>query len=725
VPDIGKLLWPKSVAVVGASSDIHGLRGRILEIILSHPFAGKIYPVSRSAAEVQGLRAYASVDELPEPVDLAIVIIPAAYVPAELERCGRADIKAAVILSSGFAEEPGNVGAHMQSEIAAIARRYDMAVSGPNTEGFANIAAAFCPTFSPAMDKSAGPLLPARSLGRGQVSVISQSGGLGFAFFDRARSRNLSFRHIVTTGNEAALEVADFIDYMLDEDKTDVFLLLIEDVKTSEKFIRVAEKALKASKPLIVAKIGHSGSGSRAVASHTAALAGSQAAYRAIFERYGLIEGRDFDEMIDLAVGFLACGDRLPAGNRVGICTSSGGAGVWMADACDAARLEVPVLDEKTRAAIDIHLPSYGTSQNPVDSTAQGVHKLGYAEFARLIAQSPQIDGVIVAVTARRSAFLENDLQKLKDLARDSTKPVFMWTYTLPSARSIEILNEAGYPLFTGAHGCARTMRALADYRALRERLLRPSATTTQRVTGREKVRAMLADSDSVLCEYRARPLLSAYGIGDENAGYLVHSPDEAAAATRAIGQAVALKVQSADIPHKTEAGAVTLNLSGDAVRDGYNRVLAAAKRHSPTARIDGVLVQPMAAPGREVILGINRDPTWGPLLMVGLGGVLVEAVGDMALATVPLDNAAAHALIARLKGAQVFGPYRGAPPADVDALAELMVRLSQFATDFSDYISQIDLNPVLVHASGKGVTVVDALVIKRNAHTERHAAAE
>jgi acetate---CoA ligase (ADP-forming) len=724
VPDIGKLLWPKSVAVVGASSDIHGLRGRILEIILSHPFAGKIYPVSRSAAEVQGLRAYASVDELPELVDLAIVIIPAAYVPAELERCGRAGIKAAVILSSGFAEEPGDVGARMQNEIAAIARRYDMAVSGPNTEGFANVAAAFCPTFSPAMDKSAGSLHPAHSLGRGQVSVISQSGGLGFAFFDRARPRNLAFRHVVTTGNEAALEVSDFIDYMLDEGKTDVFLLLIEDVKTPEKFKRAAERALRAGKPLIVAKIGQSEPGSRAVVSHTAALAGSQAAYRAIFDRYGLIEGCDFDEMIDLAAGFLACGNRMPAGNRVGICTSSGGAGVWMADACGAAGLDVPVLDEKTRAAIDIHLPSYGTSQNPVDSTAQGVHKLGYAEFARLVAQSPRIDGVIVVVTARRSAFLENDLQKLTDLARDSTKPVFMWTYTLPSARSIEILNEAGYPLFTGAHGCARTMRAMADYRALRERLLRSNATTTH-VMGREKVRAMLADSDSVLCEYRARLLLSAYGIGDENAGNLVQSPDQAVEAARAIGRPVALKVQSDDIPHKTEAGAVALNLSGDAVRDGYNRVLAAAKRHSPTARIDGVLVQPMAAPGCEVILGINRDPTWGPLLMVGLGGVLVEAVGDMALATVPLDNATAHALIASLRGARVFGPYRGAPPADVDALAELMVRLSQFATDFADNISQIDVNPVLVHASGKGVTVVDALVVKRNVQTERHAAAE
>jgi acetate---CoA ligase (ADP-forming) len=727
VPDIEKLLWPKSLAVVGASSDTSGLRGRIFEVIRSHPFAGQIYPVSRSAAEVQGLKAYPSVSALPQPVDLAILIVPAEYVPAEIERCALAGVKAAVILSSGFAEEPGETGARLQREIAATARRYDMAVSGPNTEGFANIAAALCATFSPAMDKNAGPLKPVHGLGRGHVSVISQSGGLGFAFFDRARSRNLNFRYIVTTGNEAALETSDFVDYMLDEDKTDVFLLLLEAVKTPEKFVRIAEKALKAGKPLIVHKIGQSKPGSRAVASHTAALAGSQAAYRAIFERYGLIEGGDFDEMIDMAAGVLACGDRMPAGNRIGICTSSGGGGVWMADACAAVELDVPVLDSETRAAIDVHLPSYGTSQNPVDSTAQGVHKVGYAEFARLVARSPLIDAVIVVVTARRSAFLENDLPKLKDLARESTKPVFMWTYTLPSERSIEILNEAGYPLFTSAQSCARAMRAMVDYRAMREHLLRSINITTPGGPERAKVGAVLAESGPVLCEYRARPLLAAYGIGTEDAGQLVQSSDEAVAVAQAIGRPVALKVQSADIPHKTEADAVALDLVGaDIVRAAYGRVLTAAKRHAAAARIDGVLVQPMAAPGREVLLGVSRDPTWGLLLAVGFGGVLVEVLADVALAPVPLDHAGARALIGRLRGAQLFESYRGMPPADTAALADLMVRLSQFAADHADDIAAIDLNPVIVHARSDGVSVVDALIVKRDIRTmERRGAAE
>jgi acetate---CoA ligase (ADP-forming) len=722
--DIGKLLWPQSVAVVGASSDVQGLRGRILQTILSHPFAGRVYPVSRSASEVQGLKAYPSVDILPEPADLAILIVPAQYVPTELERCGRAGIKAAMILSSGFAEE-GETGARMQNEISVLARRYDMAVSGPNSEGFANIPAAFCPTFSPVFDKNAGPIKPARALGAGQVSVISQSGGLGFAVFDRARPRNLAFQHVVSTGNEAALEAFDFVDYMLDEGMTDVFLLLLEDVKAPEKFKRVAEKALRADKPIIVGKIGRSDAGARAVASHTAALAGSEASYRATFDRYGVIEARELDDMIDLAVGFLACGHRMPTGKRIGICTASGGAGVWMADACVAAGLEVPVLDEATRKSIDVHIPSYGTSQNPVDCTAQGVHKLGYATFAHLVAQSPLIDGIVVVVTARRSAFLEIDMPKLESLRKESRKPIFMWTYTLPSEHSVEILNAAGYPLFTGAFGCARTIGAMGDYRALRERTLnKPQAVCTPHPAF-DKVRAELAASAPVLSEYRARSLLEAYGING-NILTLAGSAEEAEAAARMIDGPVAVKVQSADILHKTEVGGVALNVAPEDARSAYEHVLESAKRFVPTAKIEGVLVQSMAPVGREVIVGISRDECWGPLLVLGLGGVMVEAIGDAVLAPVPLDHEAALALIHRLKASAVFGSYRGMPPADTEALADLMVKLSQFAFDHADDIAEVDLNPVIVHGKGDGVTVVDALIVKRAVQrAERRPAAE
>jgi acetate---CoA ligase (ADP-forming) len=724
VPDIAKLLKPRTVAVIGASSNTQGLRGRILEVMLSHPFKGTIYPVSRSASEVQGHQAYKSVADLPEPVDLAILIIPAEFIPDELECCGRAGIKAAMILSSGFAEEPGGAGARMQDSIRATAKRYDMAVTGPNTEGFANIAAALCPTFSPAMDVNAGPLLPAKPLGTGQVSVISQSGGLGFAFFDRARGRNLAFRHIVTTGNEAALEAADILNYLLDEGKTDVFLLLLEDIKTPEKFRRAADKALKAGKPLIVAKIGQSEPGRRAVASHTAALAGSHTAYRAIFQHHGVIEGDDLDEMIDLATGFLACGNKLPTGKRMGICTSSGGAGVWMTDACVRAGLEVPELDAETRAKIDALIPSYGTSQNPIDSTAQGVHKMGYATFARLAAESPRTDGVMIVVTARRSAFLADDKPRLTALAKETTKPVFLWTYTQPSEKSIEIVNEAGFPLFKNADSCARVMRVMADYRALRECLLRPRQRSAWK-PDRASVQAILEASASVLCEWKARPLLATYGISGGVLGELAHTATEAVAIACKLTRPVALKVQSAGIAHKTEAGCVAINLAADAVGAAYERLLTSAKRHAPSDHIDGVLVQPMALSGREMILGVNRDATWGPLLMVGLGGVLVEALGDVVLSPVPVDHDAARAMLGRLKGEKLLGKYRGAPAADVEALVEMMVRLSHFAADYADDIAEIDLNPVIVHAKGSGVSIVDALIVRQPLPQAQRRAAE
>jgi acetate---CoA ligase (ADP-forming) len=325
------------------------------------------------------------------------------------------------------------------------------------------------------MEAGATPPAPHSRAG-GQVAVISQSGGMGFAFLDRGRPKNLPFRYVVTTGNEACLETFDFVDYMLDEGQTDVFLLLIEDVKNLATFDRVAAKALRAGKPLIACKLGQSEAGSRAVLSHTGARAGDHADYRAMFARHGMIEASDLDEMIDLATGFLTFGRCLPAGKRVGVCTSSGGGGAWLADTCVAAGLEVPELDAATRASIDPHLPSYGTSRNPVDVTAQALFRMGYTQFARLIAASPVIDSVIVVVTTRSPRMLERDREQLVALARESLKPIFMWSYTQPTEPWVRILNEAGYPLFSSARNCARTLRVMAEYRANHDCSLAPRA---------------------------------------------------------------------------------------------------------------------------------------------------------------------------------------------------------------------------------------------------------
>ncbi len=722
MPDIHALLWPRCVALIGASADMESLRGRITHTMAGHPFQGQIYPVTRSHAEIMGRKAYASIGDLPERPDLAVLIIPAKYVPQELERCGRLGVRAAVVLSSGFAEAGGNDGLLLQSEIRAIARRHDLAVIGPNAEGFANTTAALCPTFSPAMEASERPLLPTGPE-RGQVTVLAQSGGIGFSFFDHGRAKELAFRYVITTGNEACLESMDIADYVLDEGKTQALIVLIEGVKDPETFRRVAEKALRAGVPIITAKIGRSDAGVRAAASHTAALAGSYAAYRAMFARYGLIEGHDIDEMVDLAGAIIACRSRLPKGKRVAICTASGGGGGWMADTCAAAGLDVPLLDATTRARVDAHLPSYGTSQNPVDATAQAVHKIGYAGLARLVIGSPTIDGMILVISARSSKNLEKQRDDLARLAEQAEKPILLWSYTLPAPASSKLLRDIGYPVFTDIRNCARAMAVMADYRALRERFLAPIAVSTPPRFDRPAAKAALARADAVLCEWEARPLLAAYGVAS-CAGELVDSAAAAVQAASALATPVALKVQSPDIAHKTEAGAVSLNLtSPHEVHAAYARVMAAAKRHAPAARILGVLVQPMAAPGREVILGVKRDATFGPMLMVGLGGVHVEILQDVVVAPVPLQPDEARSLLWRLKSARLLQAFRGGPAADVDALVDCMVRLARLAQDFADEIAEIDLNPVIVHAEGDGISLVDALVVK--ASGTRHGPAQ
>lgn len=462
------LLSPRTIAVIGASPDLHIFRGRTLKVMLGHPYAGRIYPVSRSHREVQGLPAYPSVAAIPERIDLAILIIPAEFVPDELERCAAAGVKAAMILASGFAETGSPPGEALQARIAAIAERHGMTVCGPNAEGYANTAAALCPTFSPAVDNLTVPLVPPWRT-RGHVAVVAQSGGMGFALFDRGRPRELPFSYVVTTGNEACLEAFEVVDHLLDEGTTDVFLLYLESIKDPRRFERAAGRALAAGKPIIVAKVGRSEAGVRAARAHTGAIAGDPAAYHAMFRRHGIIEAADLDEMVDLAAAFSLYRERLPAGPRVGIGSASGGGGGWLADLCVAAGLDVPILDGPTRARLDRLIPGYGSSQNPVDATAQAIIQAGYAELARLIVASDEVDAVIMIVSARLAASFERERDALAAITRDCGKPILMWSYTLPSPDTTRILGECGYPLFTSMQSCARALAAMARYRACRE----------------------------------------------------------------------------------------------------------------------------------------------------------------------------------------------------------------------------------------------------------------
>jgi acyl-CoA synthetase (NDP forming) len=380
-----------------------------------------------------------------------------------------------------------------------------------------------------------------------------------------------------------------------------------------------------------------------------------------------------------------------------------------MADACAAAGLEVPELDPATRARIDAHLPAYGTSQNPVDATAQAIRDVGHAALAEMVGASDRVDSVIVVTSARNPAMFAREHEALARVATETAKPILFCSYTIPGADSMTVLNEAGYVLFANMPNCARTVAEMAAYRAFRERFLK---APTIRATS-PALEAALFGGD-VLCEYEAKRVLAEFGlpIADER---LAENADAAVAAATAIGYPVALKAQSPDIAHKTEAGAVALNIDGEAaVRAAHGALLAKARAHDPKAAIHGVLVQPMAPPGVEMILGIKRDETFGPLLMVGLGGVHVEILDDVAFAPVPLDAARARDLLDRLKGRRLLDGACGQPPADLDALCDLMATLSQFAAAHADTVAEIDLNPVIVHEHG--LSIVDALITTRRA---------
>ncbi|MBV9151078.1 MAG: acetate--CoA ligase family protein, partial [Alphaproteobacteria bacterium] len=532
------------------------------------------------------------------------------------------------------------------------------------------------------------------------------------AFLSRGRDRQLKFTYQISAGNQTVLEAHDYLDWVLDAGGADIFMGYLEGIRDTKRFRAVADKAARLGKPMIVAKVGRSDAGRRAAASHTGALARAGMADDAIFRHHGVIRGEDLDHMVDVASAFAYC--PLPRGNRVAVITGSGGSAVWMADILSAHGLELPVLEEDLQKRLMALLPSYASAQNPVDATAQAIGELGYAPMVELVAQSERIDTILLISSLANPERAKKLAGEMAELTAKIDKPILLSTYTTATPASIAAIAAAGIPCYTSMPSCARAIKALVDYGRFQERLARRRPVEETAPALRDEVARGLAVSGPVLTEIASKKLLARYGVSLPPEA-LAASEDEAVTAAAEIGGAVALKVQSPDIVHKTEAGAVALNLSGEAVvRDGYRRVLARARAAHPNAKIDGVLVQAMARRGREIILGVTRDPDFGPMLMVGLGGIHVEVLKDVAFAPVPLGAEEAFDLIAQLKGAALLDAVRGEPAADRDALARLMVALSRFAADHAETVAEIDLNPVIVHASGEGLTIVDALIVKQ-----------
>lgn len=695
------LLAPASIAILGASPDATKIRGALLQMLRKNGYAGRIYPVNPSHAQIGGLACYPRIDAIGEPVDLALLAIPAAEIPAALEACAVAGVRCAVIIASGFAEEGGPQG-ELQHRVSEIASRFGIRICGPNTEGFHNEIANVSATFSPAVDqgRDAEPIIATRR----RIGIVAQSGGIGFSLYHRGRALGLSFSYVISTGNEADLTLADFLDYMVDDDATAAVLMFLETVRDPQKFLAAAARALDRKKPIIVIKVGRSSVGARAALSHTASMTGWDAAYEAVFKTFGIVVASDPDEAIAIAAALT----NAPAarGTRTCVVTASGGAGAWAADTLASCGLELPELSGELQQTIRRLIPPYGSPRNPIDITAQAVHTGAFLQTIELLSQCEEIDVIVVVISMVRETRVPLDAVALGRVIKISAKPILFYSYTLPSLIARKTMAEAGVVIFTGLASIGRAVRELV----LRGHLTPLAAVSVEAVPAR--LRRRLRSLSGAQSEHQSKALLAQYGVRVAP-GVLVRKRGQLEEAGRTVGYPLALKIQSSDLPHKTEAGGVRLNIADlGALQAAYEAVMRAPGVRVPQVRIEGVRLEPMAPAGIETIVGVIRDELFGPVLMVGAGGVATELFKDVAYRLAPVDRNGALEMLSGLRIMSLLAGVRGAAGADVEALARLIARISGFAVAGRESIREIELNPVIVHAAGEGCSVVDALIV-------------
>jgi acyl-CoA synthetase (NDP forming) len=697
---------PESIAIIGASPDTKKIRGLLQSMLQKNGYPGRLYPVNPSYQEIADVLCFPSVGAIGKSIDLALIAIPAERVLQSLEECAQAGVRNAVIISSGFAEEGGS-SIDMQRDIAALARRTGMRISGPNAEGFHNEIGRVAATFSPAVDIKAGAARLVASTRR--IGIIAQSGGIGFALYNRGRAMGLSFSYVVSTGNEVDLGIGDFLAHMVRDDETDVVMLFLEGVREPGTFLDAAAEATRIGKPIIVAKIGKSGAGARAAASHTASMTGWNAAYRAVFAKYGFIEAHDPDEAVAIAAALTSA--PLPKGDRAAVVTASGGAGAWAADMLATSGLTVPELSPDLQAKLRALIPSYGSPRNPVDVTAQAIQTGGLQRAIELLNEADEIDIIVLVVSLASEHRVLFELEALQTIVQSQRKPVLVYSYTIPSNFGRGKMADAGLPVFTSLSDVGKAARHLVA----RARYTSPEEVKRERLEISPDVLAHANASSGCLSELDSKGLLKACGIAVP-AEHLVTTREDLDNAMTAIGFPLALKIQSADIPHKSEVGGVKLAIvDAHAGRAAYRAMLDRVKELHPDASIQGILVSPMAKPGVEIIIGAVRDAVFGPISMVGFGGVMTELFNDVVYRPAPVSEREAASMLSELKAAPLLKGFRGAPAADISALAMLIARLSLVADGLHE-IGEIELNPVIVHPEGQGVTIVDALVVRKHA---------
>ena len=694
------LLNPRSVAVIGASDSPARIGGRPISNLILTGFKGKVYPVNPKYAKVQGLEAFADITKVPGPIDCAVVAVPAAGLVETIRACADSGVRSAVVFTSGLAEI-GAQGAAIQQELTGIAKSADMRMVGPNCLGVAAPGEHWYGTFAnfPSMD-----LVRSGSLG-----IISQSGAYGSHLYMAAQLRGLGVRYWVTTGNEADIDVAEVIEYYAASPEVKVIVAYAEGVRDMGAMRRALAAAHAARKPVIFMKVGRSSVGAAAAASHTGSLAGADALYDALFAQYGVYRALTTEEMLDIAY---ACQfGEFPKGKRICLQTISGGVGVLMADAAEDAGLQLPVLPESIQQRIVELIPFAGT-RNPVDFTgaAMAEPKL-IEEISDLVIGSGHYDSHLIYMASVASAALTRDaLAAIYGRVRKAHESQTLMLSIIASPDDRAHYERLRIPCFQDPSLAVRAMAALTSFGESFDRPL--PATTIERPQGTLDVPDTAAD------EYEAKRILASWGI-PVTEDRRVRSRQEAAAAWSAIDGPSVMKIVAAEILHKTEIGGVILNVkSAEAAGDAYDTLMQRARMARPDVTEVSVLVTPMIQGGVETVLGVSNDPLFGPVVMFGLGGILVEVLHDVTFRLAPFDEAQARRMIDEIRSRAVLDGVRGAEASDIDALARALSRLSVFAAENANTIESVDVNPFVVFPSG--AVALDALIIPRHGSATR-----
>lgn len=694
---------PRSIALIGVSKDIRKPSGRSLNALLKWNYKGKLYPINPNYTEIHGVKCYPSLLEIPGDVEMVIISIPAQSVLEALQQCVVKKVKAVVLFTSGFSEV-GTEGQALQEQMAQLSQKNNLRILGPNCVGLVNLSNSVMASFANIVDLK--PVYP-MSLG-----FVTQSGAFGTLIFAQAVQAGVGFSSFVSVGNEADTEFSDFLSYLLTTSETKVIGGYLEGAKNGAKFRKAAQNALKLKKPILIMKVGRTQSGARAASSHTGALAGDDKIYDAFFRQMGIIRIETLAELTSFVI--VHRGGRRPEGNNIGILSISGGAGVMMADKCESLGLNVPEFTGETRRILETYLPPFGSAKNPVDLTSAVVAEpemLGHCLRALVADNNIHMVTVAMGFMPHSAPILAKDLI---EIYQSTTKPIVLTTYNISSseviAKAIKAIEDAGMPVLRDHLHSIQAMSNLARYSA-KVRRTADIKEDSEAIKPDKEAQKIIKNPDA-LSEYEAKKVLAGYGI-PVTREVLAESADQAVESARQIGYPVALKIQSAQITHKTEAGGIKLNVTGDAeVRAGFKEVISNAKKYMPEAKIQGVLVQEMLKDGVEVIIGTTKDPVFGHVIMFGLGGIFVEALKDVSFRIAPLSRVDAQELVSEIKGYSVLTGIRGKPPVDVDTLVDVILRVSLLVTDHKDTIKELDINPLVLDACG--AKVVDALIIKK-----------